>query len=74
MTELLISSPQATYWYSSIKRYDFMKRASLLHTTVNAGHFTQIVWKNTKYLGVGKSVSKTGKIFVVGEFVLCRRF
>lgn len=46
-----------------------MKRASLLHTTVNAGHFSQIVWKNTKYLGVGKSVSKTGKIFVVGEFV-----
>lgn len=57
----------ATYWYSSIKRYDFCKRPSLLHTSVNAGHFTQIVWRDTKYLGVGKSVSNTGKIFVVGE-------
>lgn len=57
----------ATYWYASMKRYDFFKRPSLLHTTVNVGHFTQIVWKNTKYMGVGKSVSKTGKIFVVGE-------
>lgn len=58
----------ATYWYSSIKRYDFCKRPSLLHTSVNSGHFTQIVWKNTRFLGVGKSVSRTGKIFVVGEF------
>jgi hypothetical protein len=57
----------ATYWYSSMKRYDFLKRPSLLHTSINTGHFTQIVWKNTKFIGVGKSVSKTGKIFVVGE-------
>lgn len=57
----------ATYWYSSMKRYDYFKRPSLLHTNVNCGHFTQIVWKNTKFIGVGKSYSKTGKIFVVGE-------
>jgi Cysteine-rich secretory protein family len=57
----------ATYWYSSMKRYDFFKRPSLLHTSINSGHFSQIVWKDTKYIGVGKSVSKTGKIFVVGE-------
>lgn len=57
----------ATYWYSSMKRYDFYKRPSLLHTNINTGHFTQIVWKKTKYMGVGKSVSRTGKIFVVGE-------
>ncbi|CRK97387.1 CLUMA_CG010777, isoform A [Clunio marinus] len=43
-------------------------RPSLLHTTVNVGHFTQIVWKNTKYMGVGKSVSRTGKIFVVAFY------
>lgn len=58
----------ATYWYSSIKRYEFFKKASLLHTSVNCGHFTQIVWKNTKFMGAGKSTSRTGKIFVVGEF------
>jgi hypothetical protein len=57
----------ATYWYSSIKRYDYCKRPSLLHTNVNAGHFTQIVWKATKFIGAGKAMSNTGKIFVVGE-------
>lgn len=59
----------ATYWYSSMKRYDYGKKPSLLHTNINSGHFSQIVWKNTKYMGVGKSVSTTGKIFVVGEFL-----
>ena len=58
----------ATYWYSSMKKYDFTKRPSLLHTNFSSGHFTQIVWKNTQFIGVGKSVAKTGKIFVVGEF------
>jgi Cysteine-rich secretory protein family len=58
----------ASYWYSTIKRYDYFKRPQLLHTNVNAGHFTQIVWKNTQFIGVGKAYSKTGKIFVVGEF------
>lgn len=63
----------ATYWYSSMKRYDFTKRPSLLHTNFSSGHFTQIVWKNTQFIGVGKSVSKTGKIFVVGKFQKCLR-
>ncbi len=36
----------ATYWYSSIKRYDFYKRPSLLHTNVNCGHFTQVRREN----------------------------
>lgn len=57
----------ATYWYSSIKRYDYFKRPQLLHTNVNTAHFTQIVWKNTKFIGVGKAHSSTGKIFVVGK-------
>ncbi|KAL7033023.1 hypothetical protein ACKWTF_007462 [Chironomus riparius] len=65
----------ASYWYSSIKRYDFCKKPQLLHTNVNAGHFTQIVWKNTKFIGVGKAFSNTGKIFVVGKaFELFKTF
>jgi len=59
----------ATYWYSSLKRYDFCKGPNLLHTNVNSDHFSQIVWKNTKFMGVGKACSKTGKIFAVGEWI-----
>lgn len=32
------------------------------------GHFTQMVWVNTKYFGVGKATSNTGKIFVVAYY------
>lgn len=67
LTASISGQEVATYWYSSIKRYDFFKRPSLLHTNVNCGHFTQIVWRNTKFVGVGKAYSNTGKIFVVGK-------
>ena len=70
LTASISGQEVATYWYSSIKRYDFFKKPSLLHTTVNCGHFTQIVWKNSKFMGVGKAYSSTGKIFVVGEILL----
>lgn len=58
----------ASYWYSTFRRYNFFKDIRLLHTNVNAGHFTQIVWVNTKYFGIGKSMSKAGKIFVVAYY------
>lgn len=60
----------ATFWYSQMKRYDFSKPPSILHTNINSGHFSQIVWKNTKFLGVGKATAKSGKIYVVGELRL----
>ena len=32
------------------------------------GHFTQIVWKESKKLGIGKAQSSSGKIFVVANY------
>ncbi|XP_055373036.1 uncharacterized protein LOC129606647 [Condylostylus longicornis] len=58
----------ASYWYSTVRRYNYFKEPSLLHTNVNAGHFTQIVWRRSKYFGVGKATSRTGKIFVVAYY------
>lgn len=58
----------ASYWYSTVRRYNYFKDTNLLHTNVNAGHFTQMVWVNTKYFGVGKATSHTGKIFVVAYY------
>lgn len=57
----------ATFWYSQMKRYDFSKPPSILHTNINSGHFSQTVWKNTKFMGVGKATAKSGKIYVVGK-------
>lgn len=58
----------ASYWYSTMRRYNYFKEAHLLHTNVNAGHFTQMVWFTSRYFGVGKASSRTGKIFVVAYY------
>ncbi|XP_058053413.1 uncharacterized protein LOC131205357 [Anopheles bellator] len=58
----------ATYWYSTNRRYDYFKESHLLHTNVNTGHFSQMVWRGSRYFGVSKSISKTGKLFVVAYY------
>ncbi|XP_058836338.1 uncharacterized protein LOC131692937 [Topomyia yanbarensis] len=58
----------ATYWYSTNRRYDYFKESHLLHTNVNTGHFSQMVWRASKYFGVSKSISKSGKLFVVAYY------
>lgn len=52
-------------WYDEIKEYNFdvEPRAS-----PRAGHFTQMVWKATKHLGVGMSKTKKGKVLVVCNY------
>lgn len=61
----------ASYWYKEVKKYDFFKDPSLLHTNVNTGHFTQLIWGGSRYFGIGKAFSKTGKMFVVAFYFPC---
>lgn len=58
----------ASYWYKEVKKYDFFKPPGLLHTNVNTGNFTQMVWISSRYFGVGKAFSKSGKLFVVAYY------
>ncbi|CAL7948145.1 unnamed protein product [Xylocopa violacea] len=58
----------ASYWYSAVKQYDFLKEPDVLHANVNAGHFTQLIWANSRYFGVGKARSRSGKIIVVANY------
>ncbi|KAL9983713.1 hypothetical protein ACROYT_G005931 [Oculina patagonica] len=51
-------------WYSEVKDYDFSKSGY----QSNTGHFTQVVWKGSKELGIGKAKSADGKMFVVGRY------
>jgi len=51
-------------WYSEVKNYDFSKSGY----QSNTGHFTQVVWKGSKELGIGKAKSADGKVFVVGRY------
>ena len=52
-------------WYNEISNYNF----NIPGFTANAGHFTQIIWKDTKKLGVGIAFSKGGrKMYVVVQY------
>nr|XP_037270250.1 Golgi-associated plant pathogenesis-related protein 1-like [Rhipicephalus microplus] len=56
----------ARYWYSEIKYYDFLLDPSILH--VQAGHFSQMVWRSSTTFGVGKARTRSGKIIVVAMY------
>jgi len=51
-------------WYSEIKKYNFGAEP----TNLSSGHFTQVVWKNSKKLGIGKAKNKNGKTIVVANY------
>ncbi|XP_043966567.1 Golgi-associated plant pathogenesis-related protein 1-like [Gambusia affinis] len=50
-------------WYGEIKDYDFSRPGC----QPKAGHFTQVVWKDTKELGVGMATDGN-TVFVVGQY------
>ncbi|XP_075227419.1 uncharacterized protein LOC142327928 [Lycorma delicatula] len=58
----------ASYWYSAVRQYNYLKEPDVLHANVNAGHFTQLVWASTRLFGVGKARSRSGKILVVANY------
>ncbi|KAI1282116.1 Golgi-associated plant pathogenesis-related protein 1 [Halotydeus destructor] len=52
-------------WYREIKWYNFPK-GKFSHKT---GHFTQMVWKDTRYLGCASAKSKrTGRIYIACNY------
>nr|XP_002733044.1 PREDICTED: LIM and cysteine-rich domains protein 1-like isoform X1 [Saccoglossus kowalevskii] len=60
-----LSVEQATEnWYSEIRDYDFSKPGF----KSGIGHFTQVVWKATKEMGIGKAKSKKGRIYIVANY------
>lgn len=57
----LIGSTPTGSWYDEIKFFDFNKPDFSYAT----GHFTQVVWKNSKKLGVGIAYNKDYNTAVV---------
>jgi len=64
------SSAKATLaWYEEIKDYSFSSHQSINGRAV--GHFTQLIWKETKSLGCGiKEIRKNGRIetYIVSRY------
>jgi len=50
-------------WYKEIERYDFKT-----YSGPKTGHFTQVVWKGSKEVGIGRAQSSDGTWIVVANF------
>ena len=74
----------AENWYSQIDNYDFDNHAKIDPNGKSVFNFTQIVWKNSEYLGVGMAKTTDGTQVVGRDFpnfvqislllVVCRYF
>lgn len=51
-------------WYAEIKAHKFSEEPK----TTATGHFTQVVWKDSKHLGVGIATNSKGQAFVVCNY------
>ena len=51
-------------WYDEVKKYNFNEPGFSMQT----GHFTQVVWINSRKIGCGKAKSQDGKVFVVCNY------
>ncbi|XP_065200511.1 uncharacterized protein LOC135831740 [Planococcus citri] len=57
-----------SFWYSCYKNYTYNKEPDTLHININAGNFTQLVWRSTRYFGIGRARSRAGKFLVVANY------
>ena len=54
-------------WYNEIKDYKYSK-IKRFRIGPKIGHYTQMVWKDTKEVGIASAVSKNGKVYVVARY------
>ncbi|CAF1443647.1 unnamed protein product [Rotaria sordida] len=64
-TSKINGATAVTSWYNEIKDYNFNNGGFSMKT----GHFTQVVWRSTKKLGVGVAYGDGGRsIYVVAQY------
>ena len=62
---LELGAEQSQNWYNEVNLYDFNSQGFSGET----GHFTQVVWKNTQYVGFGLAWNRRGnKFFGVANY------
>ncbi|CAI9738265.1 Golgi-associated plant pathogenesis-related protein 1 [Octopus vulgaris] len=62
--ELLTGEEATNMWYNEIKDYDFDKPGF----RSGIGHFTQVVWEESKEFGIGRGRTANGGNFVVANY------
>lgn len=61
---IIIGNEPVDKWYEEISVHDFNNEP----TDLRSGHFTQVIWKGSRELGVGVAKSRNGQIFVVAWY------
>jgi pathogenesis-related protein 1 len=56
----------STSWYSEISKYTYAQLNS--DNWYPAGHYTQMVWRNTTLMGAGVAICPDGEIIVVANY------
>ncbi|KAK4872975.1 hypothetical protein RN001_015004 [Aquatica leii] len=51
-------------WYEEINQHPFGREPNNL----KSGHFTQVIWKTSEFLGVGVAKSRQGQMYVVANY------
>ena len=54
-------------WYEEKKDYKYSK-IKRHRIGPKIGHYTQMIWKDTKEVGIASAVSKNGKVYVVARY------
>ena len=52
-------------WYNEIKNYTYSK---IDDSNSNAWHYTQMIWKNTKEVGLGVATCPNGNVLIVANY------
>tara|TARA_B100000959_G_C14716892_1_gene515246 strand:- start:158 stop:673 length:516 start_codon:yes stop_codon:yes gene_type:complete len=55
-------------WYNEIKNYRYSKVRRFRLSKKKIGHYTQMVWRNTREVGIASAISKDGKVYVVARY------
>lgn len=61
---LILGKEPVDSWYNEINCHHFGQEP----TDLRSGHFTQVVWKTSRDLGVGVEKNRNGQIFVVASY------
>ncbi len=61
----VLGNMAADTWYDEIKDYNFNNPSQ---KTGVVGHFTQLVWKGSKEVGIGCAKSQNGSYYVVANY------
>ena len=55
-------------WDNEIKNYRYSKVRRFRLSKKKIGHYTQMVWRNTREVGIASAISKDGKVYVVARY------